>query len=121
MKSPSPIFISNDEWCESKDLSKNEVLKGILINEEAGLLLVDPLVCNKFSGMLGDLIKQFLKVFLGHKISLNVKLFQPLSLSQTLLNYFSFIPKFILPSVNNDITPLDRMKLAINYLLHQLV
>ena len=114
LKSPSPIFISNEEWCESKDLSKNEVLKGILINEEAGLLLVDPLVCNKFSGMLGDLIKQFLKVFLGHKISLNVKLFQPLSLSQTLLNYFSFIPKFILPSVNSDMTPLDRMKLAIS-------
>ena len=114
LKSPSPTFISNDEWCESKDLSKNEVLKGILIKDDIGLLLVDPLVCNKFSGMLGDLIKQFLKVFLGHKISLNVKLFQPLSLSQTLLNYFSFIPQFILPSVNPDITPLDRMKLAIS-------
>ena len=91
LKSPSPTFISNDEWCEPKDLSKSEVLKGILIKDDVGLLLVDPLVCNKFSGMLGDLIKQILKVFFGHKISLNVKLFQPLSLSQTLLNYFSFI------------------------------
>ena len=114
LKSPSPTFISNDEWCEPKDLSKNEVLKGILIKDDVGLLLVDPLVCNKFSGMLGDLIKQILKVFFGHKISLNVKLFQPLSLSQTLLNYFSFIPKFILPAVNPSLTPLDRMKLVIS-------
>ena len=114
LKSPSPTFISNDEWCEPKDLSKSEVLKGILIKDDVGLLLVDPLVCNKFSGMLGDLIKQILKVFFGHKISLNVKLFQPLSLSQTLLNYFSFIPKFILPAVNPNLTPLDRMKLVIS-------
>ena len=114
LKSPSPTFISNDEWCEPKDLSKSEVLKGILIKDDVGLLLVDPLVCKKFSGMLGDLIKQILKVFFGHKISLNVKLFQPLSLSQTLLNYFSFIPKFILPAVNPSLTPLDRMKLLIS-------
>ena len=114
LKSPSPTFISNDEWCESKNLSKSEVLKGILIKDDVGLLLVDPLVCKKFSGMLGDLIKQILKVFFGHKISLNVKLFQPLSLSQTLLNYFSFIPKFILPAVNPNLTPLDRMKLVIS-------
>ena len=114
LKSPSPTFISNDEWCEPKNLSKSEVLKGILIKDDVGLLLVDPLVCNKFSGMLGDLIKQILKVFFGHKISLNVKLFQPLSLSQTLLNYFSFIPKFILPAVNPNLTPLDRMKLVIS-------
>ena len=88
LKSPSPVFIDNDEWCKSKDLSKGEVLKGILIRDDVGLLLVDPFVCKKFSGMLGDLIKQILKVVFGHKISLNVKLFQPLSLSQTLLNYF---------------------------------
>ena len=116
LKSPSPIFLDNEEWCRSKDLSKEEVLKGILIKEEVGLLLVDPFVCNKFSGMLGDLIKQILKVVFGHKISLNVKLFQPLSLSQTLLNYFSFIPKYILPCVdsNNPLTPLDRMKHVIS-------
>ena len=114
LKCPSPTFIDNEEWCQPKDLSKSEVLKGILIKDDVGLLLVDPLVCNKFSGMLGDLIKQILKVFFGHKISLNVKLFQPLSLSQTLLNYFSFIPKFIIPSTNSNLTPLERMKLAIS-------
>ena len=114
LKSPSPIFIDNEEWCKPKDLSKEEVLKGILINDEVGLLLVDPFVCNKFSGMLGDLIKQILKLVFGHKISLNVKLFQPLSLSQTLLNYFSFIPKFILPCVDGNITSIDRMKYVIS-------
>ena len=114
LKSPSPVFIDNDEWCKSKDLSKGEVLKGILIRDDVGLLLVDPFVCKKFSGMLGDLIKQILKVVFGHKISLNVKLFQPLSLSQTLLNYFSFIPKYIIPSLNPEFSPISRMKYAIS-------
>ena len=114
LKSPSPVFIDNEEWCKSKDLSKGEVLKGILIRDDVGLLLVDPFVCNKFSGMLGDLIKQILKVVFGHKISLNVKLFQPLSLSQTLLNYFSFIPKYILPSLNPELSPILRMKYVIS-------
>ena len=114
LKSPSPVFIDNEEWCKSKDLSKSVVLKGILIRDDVGLLLVDPFVCNKFSGMLGDLIKQILKVVFGHKISLNVKLFQPLSLSQTLLNYFSFIPKYILPSLNPELSPISRMKYAIS-------
>ena len=64
--------------------------------------------------MLNDLIKQILKVVFGHKISLNVKLFEPFSLTQTLLNYFSFIPKFILPSTDKNITALNRMKYVIS-------
>ena len=63
LKSPSPIFLDNKEWCQSKKLSKKEILKGILIKDDVGLLLVDPLICNKFNGMLGDLVKKILKVF----------------------------------------------------------
>ena len=114
LKSPSPIFLDNEEWCERKILKKKDILRGILIKDDVGLLLVDPKVCNKFTGMLSDLIKQILKVVLGHKISLNVKLFEPSSLSRTLLNYFSFIPKFILPASNPSINPLDRMKYVIS-------
>ena len=114
LKSPSPIFLNNEEWCTKKLLSKKEILKGILIKDDVGLLLVDPLICSKFSGMLNDLIKQILKVVFGHKISLNVKLFEPFSLTQTLLNYFSFIPKFILPSTDKNITALNRMKYVIS-------
>ena len=114
LKSPSPIFLDNEEWCKRKILKKKEILKGILIKDDVGLLLVDPKICDKFTGMLSDLIKQILKVVLGHKISLNVKLFEPSSLSQTLLNYFSFIPKFILPASNPILNPLDRMKYVIS-------
>jgi hypothetical protein len=114
LKSPSPIFLDNKEWCERKILNKKDILKGILIKDDVGLLLVDPKICEKFTGMLSDLIKQILKVVLGHKISLNVKLFEPSSLSQTLLNYFSFIPKFILPASNPTLNPLDRMKYVIS-------
>ena len=114
LKSPSPTFLDNEEWCKRKILKKKEILKGILIKDDVGLLLVDPKICDKFTGMLSDLIKQILKVVLGHKISLNVKLFEPSSLSQTLLNYFSFIPKFILPASNPYLNPLDRMKYVIS-------
>jgi hypothetical protein len=114
LKAPSPIFIDNEEWCQKKQLSKQEILRGILIKDNVGLLLVDPLICAKFTGMLSDLIKQILKVVFGHKISLNVKLFEPSSLTRTLLNYFSFIPKFLLPITYNNTNPLERMKFVIS-------
>ena len=114
LKAPSPIFLDNEEWCKKKDLSKNEILKGIMIKDDVGLLLVDPKISAKFNGMLGDLVKQILKVVFGHKISLNVKLFEPCSMTQSLLNFFSFTPKFILPATNPKLTPLDRMKYIIS-------
>ena len=114
LKSPSPIFLDNEEWCQKKILNKKNILKGILIRDDVGLLLVDPKICAKFNGMLSDLVKQILKVVIGHKISLNVKLFEPFSLTQTLLNYFSFIPKFILPAIDFKLDPLKRMKYIIS-------
>ena len=114
LKSPSPIFLDNEEWCKKKNLSKSVILKGIEIKDDIGLLLVDPLICEKFNGMLSDLIKQILKVVFGHKISLNVKLFEPLSLTQTLLDFFSFTPKFIIPAINTNIDAINRMKYVIS-------
>ena len=110
LKSPSPIFLDNEEWCQKKILSKNVILKGTEIREDVGLLLVDPFISEKFNGMLADLIKQILKIVFGHKISLNVKLFEPISMTQCLLNYFSFVPKYIASSTNQDLSPLERMK-----------
>ena len=114
LKSPSPIFLDNEEWCQKKQLSKNVILKGTEIREDVGLLLVDPFISEKFNGMLADLIKQILKIVFGHKISLNVKLFEPCSMTQCLLNNFSFVPKYILPSINKDMSPLERMKNVIS-------
>ena len=48
LKAPSPIFLDNEEWCKKKDLSKNEILKGIMIKDDVGLLLVDPKISAKF-------------------------------------------------------------------------
>ena len=114
LKAPSPIFLDNEEWCKKKDLSKNSILKGIIIKDDVGLLLVDPQISAKFNGMLADLVKQILKIVFGHKISLNVKLFEPCSMTQSLLNFFSFTPKFILPATNSMLTPLERMKYIIS-------
>ena len=114
LKAPSPIFLDNEEWCKKKDLSKNEILKGIMIKDDVGLLLVDQQISAKFNGMLADLVKQILKVVFGHKISLNVKLFEPCSMTQSLLTFFSFTPKYIIPATNSKIKPLDRMKYIIS-------
>ena len=110
LKSPSPTFLENEEWCKKQDMSIGSILHGINIDEEAGLILVDPFVCAKFTGILSDLIKQFLKAVFGHKISLNVKLFEPTSLTQTLTSYFSFAPKFLLNIADIDMSPVERMK-----------
>ena len=114
LKSPSPIFLDNEEWCKKQNMSLGSILKGIEISEEFGLVLVDPFVCAKFTGILSDLVTQILKAVFGHKISLNVKLFEPTSLTQTLTNYFSFAPKYLFHCADYDISPLERMKNVIS-------
>ena len=107
---PSPTFIENDLWLKKPLLTKEEILKGMIISDENGLILVDKEIKKKFRGIVRDLITQLIKAAFGHKITLNVKLFEPKSFLQRLTDYWSFLPKFFPLAANPEITPLERMK-----------
>ena len=115
LKYPSPTFIENELWIKKPNLTKNEILKGMIINNEKGLVLIDKEMTKKFKGIIGDILKQLFKAIFGHKISLNVKLFEPKSILQTITDYWCFIPKFFPMALNENLNPVNRMKIIMSF------
>lgn len=114
IKSPSPMFIENDLWMRRPNLTKEGILSSFEISDTDGIKLINPNICKKFDGILSDLIGQILKVLVGKKISMNVKLFSPTSLTQSFTNFWSFLPQFI-PKASQCTDALERMKLVIAF------
>ena len=115
LKFPSPTFIENELWIKKPKLTKNEILKGMIINNEKGLVLIDKEMTKKFKGIIGDILKQLFKAIFGHKISLNVKLFEPKSILQTITDYWCFIPKYFPMALDNNLSPVNRMKIIMSF------
>ncbi|MCQ2819183.1 MAG: oxysterol-binding protein [archaeon] len=110
LTSPSPTLLTKEEWTLKPDLSKAGILGGFLIDDCRGLVLVDPFIKKKFSGLLKDLFSALLTVAMGKKVSLKVKLFEPKSVLHRITDYWSLLPKLITPTYSNTMTPLERMK-----------
>ena len=115
LKYPSPTFIENELWIKKPKLTKNDILKGMIIDNEKGLILIDKEMTKKFKGIIGDILKQLFKAIFGHKISLNVKLFEPKSILQSLTDYWCFIPKFFPMALDNKLSPVNRMKIIMSF------
>ena len=114
---PAPNFITKEEWCKPFDMSLNSLLKGLVVNDQLGVLITDPIMKKKFSGLLGDIILQLLKVPFGHHISLNVKIFEPRTVLERYTSAFSYANTFLIPASEPDLQPYERFKLVINFLL----
>ena len=87
----------------------------MIINNEKGLVLIDTEMTKKFKGIIKDILKQLFKAIFGHKISLNVKLFEPKSILQTITDYWCFIPKFFPMALNENLNPVNRMKIIMSF------
>ena len=115
LKLPAPNFITKDEWCKPVDNSLKAVFQGIYINDKLGLVITDPVVRKKFSGLIKDIIVQILKVPFGHHISLNVKIFEPKTILERYTDTFSYANTFLIPASNPKLTPYERFKLVIAF------
>ena len=115
LKLPMPNFIKKDEWCKPMDNSFKTVFYGIDINDKTGLVISDPVVKKKFSGLIKDIIFQILKVPFGHHISLNVKIFEPKTILERYTTTFSYANIFLLPASDPNLTPYERFKYVITF------
>lgn len=110
LTSPAPTLLTKEEWIMKPDLSKEGILGDFLIDDSRGLVLIDPFIKKKFSGLLKDLLSALLTIAMGKKVSLKVKLFEPKSVLQRVTDYWSLLPKLITPTYSSTMTPLERMK-----------
>ena len=112
---PSPRFISINDWRKEPDYSKKGIYKGIKIDNKNGLVIIDPIVLKKYSGLIKNMIWQILKVPFGHHISLQIKMFEPKCLIERATNVFSYANKYLIPASNKKITPYERFKLVLTF------
>ena len=110
LTSPSPTLLTKEEWIIKPDLTKNGILGEFLIDDSRGLVLIDPFITKKFSGLLRDLLTALLTIAMGKRVSLKVKLFEPKSVLQRVTDYWSLLPKLVNPTYSPTMTPLERMK-----------
>ena len=115
LKLPAPNFITKEDWCKQEDLSFQNVYKGIEIKDKLGIVISDPAIRKKFSGLVKDIIVQLFKVPFGHHISLNVKIFEPKTILERYTTSFSYANTFLLPASEPKLTPFERFKYVIAF------
>ena len=113
---PAPYYIEKSKWCEPEDNTLKGVLEGVKIVDELGLVLDAPELKKKFSGLVGDIIIQVLKIPFGHHISLNIKIFEPNTVLSRYTKIFSYANTYLIPASNPKLIPYERFKLVITFL-----
>ena len=111
LTSPSPTLLKNSEFIKKPNLTKENVLKGQIIDERKGLVLVDPFICKKFGGIIKDFLSALLTLATGKKVSLKVRLFEPKSVLQRVPEYWSTLPSFLTPTYNKEMNPIERINI----------
>ena len=112
---PAPRLINSDSWMREPDLSYENIFKGMDIQDEKGLVSVDPKIIKKFEGLLANIIGQLIRVPFGHHISIPIKSFEPLTVHEKYINLFAFANRFLIPASEPNIDKYERFKLCISF------
>ncbi len=112
---PSPQFIDSNLLIQKQDMTRTEILRGMIINDTQGLVLIDAKIMEKFKGLISNMIKQMIQHVFGRPISLPVRLFEPKSTLHRICEYWSFAPQFLNKAAEIKDNPLLRMKYIITF------
>ena len=85
------------------------------IQDEKGLVSVDPKIIKKFEGLLANIIGQLIRVPFGHHISIPIKSFEPLTVHEKYINLFAFANRYLIPASDPNIDKYERFKLCISF------
>ena len=114
---PEGKLVNYRDWQKEPDYTLKGIYGGIEINDKVGLVIVDPKVKKKYSGLVADIIIQLLKVPFGHHMCLNVKIFEPKCLEERLTNVFSYANRYLIPASDPSLKPYDRFKEVITFIM----
>jgi len=113
--SPPPCYIPYATLSKPKATAKLDILKGLEINDKGILQCTDPQMLEKSKGILTYVIKEIAKcIFTGRGvvgISLPVRIFEPRSALERVLDGFSFAPEYLNRACKTR-DSVERMKLV---------
>lgn len=112
LRYPSPVIIDDDIWITPPNLAKCEILKGMNISNELGLILSDANIIKRFKIIVKEMLIQVSKTTINEtqKLYLPIKAFEPKSFLQSISEYLLYLPKYLNKVSSKHITPLERMK-----------
>ena len=93
------MYLTEEMLLKPLPTNKEEILKGLEEQEYGGLVCTDKEALDKQKGILVDVLKQLtinlLKGLTIAHISLPIKIFEPRSSLQRIVDVWSFAPKFL--------------------------
>lgn len=117
-KAPPPTYIPYSELSKPKPTKKKDILFGLELNKNGVLQCTDKEMLEKSKGVVAYVVKQIAKnIFTGLgvvAISLPVRIFEPRSALERVLDGFSFAPKFLNEACKQS-DPIARFKLVVAF------
>ena len=115
---PPPVYLSMPILTKPRQIEKNEILKGLLVTPTGELKLVDEDMLKKQRGVVLDVIKKLAKNVLEGRgvigISLPVRIFEPRSTLERIIDWWSFGPIFLSEAAKTA-DPVAKMKLVVAF------
>lgn len=119
-KMPAPVYLHYDILAEKRSFKKQDVLYGMDITSTGELKLVDPEILKNQKGLIGEVLQSLMKSIAEGRgvvgVSLPIRIFQPRSLIERICDFWTFVPKYIIPAAMTP-DPIFRMKQAISMLI----
>ena len=119
-KAPPPLYLKYEELNLPKPTKKEEVLKSFAVNEKGYLECHDEKIKEANKGVIPFIIKELAKNVLTGKgivsISLPVRIFQPISLLERILDAISFAPTYFKKAWETT-DELLRMKYVLSFIV----
>ncbi len=113
-KCPPPTYFSPTELNSCRKRRKEEFMAGFSIPPEGGLHCIDKEALSRQSGVLTDMLKQLFTKFSIEKISLPVRIFEPRSTCERIVDLWRFAP-YYLSNAATSRDPLERFKQVIAF------
>jgi len=116
--SPPPTYVPYVILSKSAPTTKDEIFRGLEIRPQGGLVCTDKEILDKQKGVVKDVSKQILaKTFGGGgvvSISLPVRIFEPRSVLERLIDFFALSPVFLKKAAVEK-NHLERLKHVISF------
>ncbi len=121
--SPPPKYLEDEILLQLLPTSKQEIMRGLIEPPFGGLVCTDQEAMERQKGVLVDVVKQLavtlLKGLTIAHISLPIKIFEPRSSIQRIVDLWSFAPKY-LKAASQTTDHLERLKQVIAFSLSSL-
>ncbi len=111
---PPPTYLNDQELVSWTRIKKHELLKGLEIPPEGGLLCTDKEALKRQSGIVSNMLAQLITTLSISRISLPVRIFEPRSMLERIVDLWRFAP-FYLQNAAKTKDKLDRFKQVIAF------